>query len=68
MRRHVQAVGNKRDRADQQTADDLDAHHHPAQADDDPGATFVLIVTRTEIDVIVTRGDGAAVIRTRYLR
>src|SRR6516162_6269420 len=41
MRRHVQAVGDERDRAEQNAAGDFGDHHEAAQRDHQPGAPLV---------------------------
>ena len=59
MRRHMQPVGDQRDRAEQQSADDLDDHHETAQRDHHPGAALVALMACAEKDVIVAaRGVG----------
>jgi hypothetical protein len=66
MGRHVQAVGDQRDRAEQQAADDLGDHHDGAQHDHRPGAALVLVMAFAEEDVAVAGcGHGA---RRLYFR
>jgi hypothetical protein len=55
MRRHVQAVGNQRDRAKQPAADDLSDHHDAAQRNHEPSAAFVRVVARAEENVRMAR-------------
>ena len=57
MGRHVQTIGDQRDRAEQQPADDLGHHHDGAKRDHRPGAALVLVVAFAEKDVAVT-GSG----------
>ena len=56
MRRHMQAVGNERDRAEKQAADDLRDHHDAAERDHHPGAAFVALVALAEKDVAMRVG------------
>ena len=55
---HVQSVGDERDRAEQQAADDFGHHHEAAERDHHPGAPLVRLMTRAEEDVgMGRRGD-----------
>ena len=51
MRRHVQAVGDEGDGAEQEAADDFHRHHDPAQGNDAPGPTLVALVALAEEDM-----------------
>jgi len=53
MRRHMQSVGDERDRAEQQPADNLGDHHESAQRNHRPGAPLVARVAFAEKDVAV---------------
>jgi hypothetical protein len=53
VRRHMQAVGDKRKRPEHTAADDFDQHHRAAQRDDRPRFTLVLFMTGTQKDVVV---------------
>ena len=53
MRAHVQAVGDQRDRAEQQAAGDLQRHHRAAQPDHRPGALLGVFMALAEEDVAV---------------
>jgi len=53
MGRHVPAVGNERDRAEQGAADNLGDHHESGERHDAPSAPLVLIVMRAEEAVIL---------------
>ena len=55
MRRHVQSVGNKRQRAEQSPADDFGDHHDAAKDDHRPGSAFGFLVVFGQKDVIVAR-------------
>ncbi len=74
MRRHVQPVGNERDRAEQEAADDLGNHHDGAERDHHPGAALVALMAFAEKDVRVgawqrVRHDGSLALReTDYFR
>ena len=57
VRRHVQAVGDQSDRAEQQPAGDLNQHHGPAKPDHDPGAALVASVTFAEKDVVMVKAE-----------
>ena len=48
----MQTVGDERDRAEQDTGDDLDQHHDPAQQDYNPGSPLVVLMTFAEEHVI----------------
>src|ERR1700723_1754630 len=58
MRRHVQAVGDERDRAEEQAADDLRNPNHGTERDHNPGAAFVAIVACAKKDVRVIAREG----------
>ena len=58
MRRHVQTVGDQRDRTEDPSAHDLRNHHHGAERDHHPGAAFVALVARAEKDVRVIALEG----------
>ena len=53
VRRHMQTVGDERDRAKDQAADDLGDHHEGTERDHHPGAALVLLVTLAEKNVRV---------------
>ena len=55
MGAHVQAVGDERDRAEQQAADDLGDHHRPAEPDHRPRLALALLVSLAEEYVAVER-------------
>jgi hypothetical protein len=55
MRRHVQPVGDQRQRAEQRTADNFGDHHDAAKDDHRPGPAFGLVVILAEKHVIVRR-------------
>jgi hypothetical protein len=40
VRRHMQAIGDERDRAEHEAADDLGNHHHGAKPDHHPGSAL----------------------------
>jgi hypothetical protein len=54
----VQTVGDERDRAEQQAADDLGRHHDDAQRDHGPSAALVARMAGAEEDVAVSRLAG----------
>ena len=56
MGRHMQSVGDERDRAEQEPADDLGSHHEAAQRDHRPGAALVALVAVAQEDVAVKIG------------
>ena len=59
VRRHVPAVGDERERAEQRAAGNLDDHHQRRQRHHAPGAPLVLAVMRAEKGVLVRpRSDG----------
>ena len=58
MGRHVQPVGDQRDRAEHQAAGDLGDHHEAAQRDHHPGAALVLLVAFAEKNVVVGARQG----------
>src|SRR5215813_353963 len=58
VREHVQAIGNERDRAEQQFADDLGHHHDAAERDDAPGPALVAHMARAEEDMAVSEGGS----------
>ena len=60
MGAHVQAIRHKGDRAEQQTADNLDDHHGPAEPNDRPSLTFASFVSRTQEDVRMRERRGGA--------
>ena len=62
MRAHVQAVGDQRDRAEQQAADDLGDHHGAAEPDHRPGLALAFLVPLAEEHVAVKGRRGAAVV------
>ena len=55
MRRHVQAVGNQRKRAEQGPADDFGNHHDGAEDDHRPGAPLGSVVILAQKQVVVRR-------------
>ena len=54
---HVQPIGDERNGAKQQAADDLGDHHQSAQNNDCPGPTLTALVIGTEKDVAVPLGS-----------
>ncbi|PRX16415.1 hypothetical protein B0G75_1662 [Paraburkholderia sp. BL18I3N2] len=54
MRRHMQTVGDKRQRTEHTAADDLNKHHSAAQCDHGPRLALVLFVTNTQKDVVMS--------------
>ena len=59
MRRHMQSVGNKRQRAEQSAADDFGDHHDAAKDDHRPGPAFGFFVVFAQKDVIVRRAESS---------
>ena len=55
MGRHVQSVGDKRERAEQRPADDFGEHHDAAQDDDRPGPAFRPLMVPAQKHVMVWR-------------
>ena len=53
MRRHVEAIGEKRHRSGDPPGNDLDDHHAGRQRDDVAGALLVRVVRVAQKDVIV---------------
>jgi hypothetical protein len=56
MGRHVQPVGDERDRAEQKPTDYLGDHHEAAQHDHRPGAALVALVGLAEKNVAMEIG------------
>src|SRR5579871_2689206 len=58
VRRHVQSIGDQRERAEERPTGDLCHHHEAAQADHGPGSALVALVTGPQEDVGVGARDG----------
>jgi hypothetical protein len=56
MRRHVQAVGDQREGAEQTATDDLRCHHDAAQPDHRPRPAGITVMPRAEENVFVLEG------------
>ena len=54
--RHVQPVGEQRDRAEHEPGHDFGAHHQRGQRHDEPRAARVPLMVRAEIAMVVTKG------------